>query len=219
MPVRFALTWLLGVNLILTGCSALAATTASPSAAPTLPATAGSATPASDPTMSVPSMPPDKDGPNDLTGFDCTAALQFRVAGSDAAGPISLVDVRIGGHDRFDRIVFETDGAGAYDIERGVPPFYQDGSGRELSIPGESFFRVRLPGTTKQLPDGSISYDGPTSLAPTGLAEVVSVQQGGDFEAVSTWYVGVRGPGACMRVTTLEEPNRLVIDIAQLAPS
>jgi hypothetical protein len=48
---------------------------------------------------------------------------------------------------------------------------------------------------------------------------VVSLVEGGDFEAASTWYVGVRGLGACIRVTALEQPNRLVLDIAQLAAS
>jgi hypothetical protein len=48
---------------------------------------------------------------------------------------------------------------------------------------------------------------------------VTSLVEGGDFEAVSTWYVGVHGPGACVRVTTLEGPSRLAIDIGQLAAS
>lgn len=222
MPFRLALTWLVGF-ILLAGCSAsspAATATPTPFVASGSPAASGSAAPVSaDPTMSIPSMPPDKDGPNDLAGFDCTAAVHFQQGGSDAGNPVNLTDVRVGSHEGFDRIVFETSGAGAHDIERATPPFFQDGSGRELSAPGDTFFRVLLPGTTKQLPDGSSSYDGPTSSTPSGLPVVVSLVEGGDFEALSTWYVGVHGPGACVRVTTLEQPNRLVIDIGQLAAS
>ena len=36
--------------------------------------------------------------------------------------------------------------------------------------------------------------------------------QGGDFEALSTWFLGLDG-GGCYRVFTLTSPSRLVIDI------
>jgi hypothetical protein len=215
MPVRPAVIGLLGLSLLLGACAGGGEVpTASATAQPTSPVP-GTA----DPTMSVPSMPPDKEGPNDLAGFDCTDNLRFQRAGSDIAAAVNLADVRIGAHEGFDRIVFETNRASAYDIQRALPPFFQDGSGRELNVAGDSFFRITLTGTTKQLGDGSSSYTGPTSFTPAGMSSVTSLVEGGDFESVSTWYVGVHGLGACMRVTTLDGPSRLVIDIGQLAAS
>jgi hypothetical protein len=215
MPVRPAVIGLLGLSLLLGACAGGGEVpTASATAQPTSP---GPGT--ADPTMSVPSMPPDKEGPNDLAGFDCTDNLRFQRAGSDVAAAVNLADVRIGAHEGFDRIVFETNRASAYDIQRALPPFFQDGSGRELNVAGDSFFRITLTGTTKQLGDGTSSYTGPTSFTPAGMSSVTSLVEGGDFESVSTWYVGVHGLGACMRVTTLDGPSRLVIDIGQLAAS
>jgi hypothetical protein len=223
MRFRLVVPGLLSLGLLLGACSAGPGTVASSSqsASPSATEVATTPSPASpDPTMSLPSMPPDKDGPNDLAEFDCTTAARFQQAGSEMAAPVNIADVRVGAHDVFDRIVFEYSvGIGAYDIERASAPFYQDASGRELTMAGDSFFRIRLPGTTKQLPDGSLSYHGPTSFSPTDTSHVVSLVEGGDFEAASTWYVGVRGLGACIRVTALEQPNRLVVDIAQLAAS
>ena len=215
MPVRPAVIGLLGLSLLLGAC---AGGGAEPS--PSATAQPTSSAPASpDPTMSIPSMPPDKDGPTDLAGFDCTGDLRLQRAGSDVAAAVNLADVRIGAHEGFDRIVFETTRASAYDIQRVLPPFFQDGSGRELTVAGDSFFRITMTGTTRQLADGTSSYRGPTSFAPTDTSSVTSLVEGGDFEAVSTWYVGVHGPGACVRVTTLEAPSRLAIDIGQLAAS
>ena len=52
--------------------------------------------------------------------------------------------------------------------------------------------------------------DPPTSRrASTKLVELV---EGGDFEAVSTWFAGMSSE-SCIRVITLGEPPRLVIDI------
>ena len=217
MSVRPVVIGLLGLILLLGACGESGAP---PSASPSPSPQPTSSQPASpDPTMSVPSMPPDKEGPDDLAGFDCTDGLRFQQAGADIAAPANLDDVRIGAHEGFDRIVFETDRVTGYDIQRASPPFFQDGSGRELAVAGDSFFRITLSGTTKQRPDGSSSYQGPTSFTPSGMSSVVSLIEGGDFEAVSTWYIGAHGPGACMRVTSLDGPSRLVIDVGQLAAS
>ncbi len=55
------------------------------------------------------------------------------------------------------------------------------------------------------------SYDGSTDLTP-GFAKLVELVEGGDFEAVSTWYAGMSAE-SCIRVITLDDTPRLVIDI------
>ena len=45
-----------------------------------------------------------------------------------------------------------------------------------------------------------------------GFAMLVDLVEGGDFEAQSTWYLGLNGE-ACVRVMLLSDPDRLVIDV------
>ena len=55
----------------------------------------------------------------------------------------------------------------------------------------------------------------PALIASGGRCEVVTtVVEAGDFEAVSSWYIGLHDP-TCARVLTLTDPARLVIDIQQ----
>jgi hypothetical protein len=60
-------------------------------------------------------------------------------------------------------------------------------------------------------PEGSVTYGGSTTFEP-GFNRLVELIEGGDFEAVSTWYLGLEGAG-CYRVLTLADPSRLVIDV------
>ncbi|MEO6578811.1 MAG: hypothetical protein ABIO99_07940, partial [Candidatus Limnocylindria bacterium] len=61
--------------------------------------------------------------------------------------------------------------------------------------------------------DNTSSYDGSTEFRP-GLPSLVHLIEGGDFEAQSTWYLGLTSE-ACVRVLQLTDdgPPRLVIDI------
>ena len=124
----------------------------------------------------------------------------------------SSSDVRVGEHDAYDRITFEfANGIPEFSIEEAEPPFTQDASGLPLEVDGSYFWKIVLRGGTKVSPDGGITYDGPTEFAP-GYARLVHLVEGGDFEAVSTWYVGMSAT-SCIRVAALNDPSRLVIDI------
>ena len=61
--------------------------------------------------------------------------------------------------------------------------------------------------------EGTSSYDGPTDFDP-GFATLVDLVEGGDFEAQSTWYLGLSRE-ACVRVIRLTDDGapRLVIDV------
>jgi hypothetical protein len=126
----------------------------------------------------------------------------------------NITDVRTGTHDGYDRVVFEfADGLPEASLERAEPPFTQDASGAPIDVQGESFLRLILRGGTKQTLEGTSSYDGPTEFE-TGYPALVHLVEGGDFEAQSTWYLGLAAE-SCIRVLTLTDDGtaRLVIDI------
>lgn len=144
----------------------------------------------------------------DLGAFSCE--LPFVEQASVARA--NIVDVRVGTHDGYDRVVFEfTEGLPEISVERASPPFAADGSGLPIDVQGESFLRVTLRGGTKQMDDGTSSYDGSTNFDP-GFPMLMDLVEGGDFEAQSTWYVGLASE-ACIRVSLLGDAPRLAIDI------
>ena len=144
-----------------------------------------------------------------LPPFACTPSASVASTTERA----QITDVMVGTHDGYDRVVFEF-GAGIPDamIEGVLPPFYADPSGLELAVAGTAFLKVTMHGATKVLPEGGVTYSGPTNFEP-GFDRLMQLIEGGDFEAVSTWYLGLDGAG-CYRVLTLADPDRLVIDIA-----
>jgi hypothetical protein len=143
-----------------------------------------------------------------LPPFACTPSVSVPST-TDRA---QITDVRVGTHDGYDRVVFEF-AAGIPDavIEGVLPPFYADPSGLELPVAGTAFLRVTMHGASKVSPEGSVTYNGSTRFEP-GFDRLVQLIESGDFEAVSTWYLGLDGAG-CYRVLTLPDPSRLVIDV------
>jgi hypothetical protein len=127
-----------------------------------------------------------------------------------------IVDVRVGTHADHDRVVFEfADGLPEFTLDRAAPPFAEDASGLPLQVEGSSFLRLTMRGGTKQTEDGTSSYDGPTDFDP-GFPMLLDLIEGGDFEAQSTWYLGLSAD-ACVRVMQLVGEGgspRLVIDVA-----
>jgi hypothetical protein len=196
--------FLLIAGFTLAGCAAVGSSPSAPSslaasasAEPSLPASAGASVPpsASEPTESLPA-------------FACTPSVTI-ASTTDRA---QITDVRVGTHDGYDRVVFEFD-SGLPDavIEGVLPPFYADPSGLEIEVAGSAFLKVTMHGGTKVSPDGVVTYDGSTDFEP-GFERLVQLVEAGDFEAVSTWYLGLDG-GSCIRVLTLADPVRLVIDV------
>ena len=124
----------------------------------------------------------------------------------------NIVDVRTGRHDGYDRVVFEFEqGTPELTLDRATPPFTQDASGEPIAVDGTSFLRLSMRGGTKQTDQGTSSYDGPTDFA-AGLPALVHLVEGGDFERQSTWYLGLSAE-SCVRVTLLEDPPRVAIDV------
>jgi hypothetical protein len=189
------------VAVTLAGC--LVGTTGTSSA---LPATTP---PASAPASVAPSAEPI---PSDALGpFSC----DLPVVEDATVGRAQIVDVRVGTHAGYDRVVFEfANGLPEISLDRATPPFTEDASGLPIDVEGTSFLRLTMRGGTKQTEDGTSSYDGPTDFDPA-FAMLVDLTQGGDFEAQSTWYLGLTSESGVRVMQLVGEggPARLVIDV------
>jgi hypothetical protein len=199
------------MTLLLAACgSPTALSSAGSSVAP-------SKTPASSSSASEPSLEPSDVGtplptvePSGESGFSC----DLPVEGSGTVARANITDVRVGTHDGYDRIVFQfRGGIPEYAIEAATPPFMADPSGLPLAVDGSAFMHITLRGGTKQTETGASTYSGPRNFHVT-FPTLVNLVEAGDFEAVSSWYAGL-SHSACLRVSTLSAPDRLVIDVGR----
>lgn len=193
---RSALAATLCITLGAAACSAPSAAGSAPSATPLArPSAAGSGTPTA--------------GAADATGpFTC--ALPITQAGT--ASLAQITDLRVASHLGYDRIAFEfASGIPQFTLTVATPPFARDPSGLPLQVGGTAHLRLVLHGGTKVSPDGALTYAGPKQFAP-GASRLVELVEAGDFEAVSSWLIGLRS-ASCVRVLTLSSPARLVIDL------
>ncbi len=133
-------------------------------------------------------------------------------------GPIAyLTSVRAARHPGFDRVVFEFRGARpGFQVRYRARPVHEAGSGRVIQVDGTAVLEVGMAwAATAQISDGKLhrTYRGPSRVRPSGTPIVTEVVKAGDFEAVLTWVVGTRAH-VPFRVFTLEDPSRLVVDLA-----
>ena len=131
-----------------------------------------------------------------------------------AVPPVAILyDVRTGCHDTYDRIVFDfSDNQPGYRVEYVEPPISQDGSGEPLDIAGEAFLYVRFYVAQAHDDAGNSTYTGPREITPD-LEAISEMEMAGDFEGYVTWGIGLPEE-LDFRVTALEDPYRVVIDIA-----
>jgi hypothetical protein len=127
---------------------------------------------------------------------------------STANATASMTALRVAGQAGFDRVVIEFSGTGA----PGVKVDYDnqpvaDGSGAPIAVQGVTTLKVRL------FPATSIEYTGQGRVTASDTKNITEVVRGGDFEAVLTWFVGLRTK-APFRVTVLQNPTRVVVDVA-----
>jgi hypothetical protein len=104
------------------------------------------------------------------------------------------------------------DGIPEYIVEVAHPPLTQDPSNQPMTVPGSHFLLIALLGATKYDESFNLRYTGPTRFDPDFPA-LAALYERGDFEATSTWYVGLKGE-PCLHAFTLTNPMRLVVDIA-----
>lgn len=143
-------------------------------------------------------------------GWICGLRVTLAATG---ASVVHVVDVRVGTHTDYDRIVFEFAEVGtpAFLSQHASPPFVKDPSGLPMTVAGSNVLELNLNGATKVADDGTLTYTGPTDFTP-GFPQLAQLVERGDFEAVNTWYLGLDG-GDCLRAAVVSDPSRLVIDV------
>ncbi len=98
------------------------------------------------------------------------------------------------------------------EVRPGIPPFTMDPSGLPLEVGGTAFVVIILRGGTALDADYRPTFAGPFDIAPGG-SPIVELRRGGDFEAVSTFVVGLAGE-PCVRLLPPDGRSRLVIEVA-----
>jgi hypothetical protein len=154
-----------------------------------------------------------QDGTTILPGEPSTASQEAEPTVPAPEGLVSVVDVRVGAHDGFDRLAFELvgDGAPGYRIAYTDEPV-GDASGLPVEVVGATALQVTLIGVAipGEEPGGATTFldDVP---GPDGgvILEVVNESL---FEGYHTFFVGLdeRLPFVVGR---LDDPTRLVIDL------
>jgi hypothetical protein len=91
------------------------------------------------------------------------------------------------------------------------PPFTRDPSGLPLTVEGSHFLQVVLQGGTALDADFQPTFEGPFDIALEG-GPIVEMKRAGDFEAVSTFIVGLDGP-PCARILPPDGTGRVVIQV------
>jgi hypothetical protein len=121
--------------------------------------------------------------------------------------------VRYGDRGTFDRVTLEFEGGlPGYSVRYVNPPIIADASGLEVNIEGSAFLQIRMEPAAGHDPNtGDQTYTGPLELKPD-LPSLLEAERTGDFEAVLTWVLGL-SEEVDFRVTTLDGPPRLVVDI------
>ena len=192
--------------LVLAACQAVApASAGTPSAATSASAPATPSAPASAPASA--STQPTVQPTPDAGPFSC----DFPVKGKATIQRAQLVDVRVGTHADYDRVVFEfAEGVPAFTLKKATPPLLEDASGETLDVDGNAFWQLVMRDASRSDLMGHPMFTD-TDFTP-GFAKLSELIEGGDFEAVSTWYFGLESE-SCVRVLTLHNPSRLVFDI------
>jgi hypothetical protein len=138
-----------------------------------------------------------------------TASKQERFP--DGLSSLYGTDIRVGGHECYERVVIELGGTGDFPgwrveyTDEVIPP---SGIPVEMGFPAVLDLRVLswMPTMEGQ------GYDGPTDFRPTTVSAIGRLVQYENFEGNTAWAVGLDRERA-FTVTTLADPPRLVVDV------
>lgn len=123
----------------------------------------------------------------------------------------TLVAVRTGSHEGFDRVVFEFDErVPGYHTEYIDRPVRKCGSGKVTQVAGDGWLEVRM------YPANAHTEEGRPTVADRermpNLPVLAELELTCDFEAVVTWVLGVESPNR-YQIRELSSPPRLVVDV------
>ncbi|HEX6373855.1 MAG TPA: hypothetical protein VF006_33310 [Longimicrobium sp.] len=128
--------------------------------------------------------------------------------------PVTLRDVRVGVNQGFDRVVLEFLGSGVpgYRVEYVDRPVHQCGSGDPVAVAGDAWLAITLRGTQAHTDQGAATIQ--QRERRLQMPVVKELEFACDFEGVVEIVLGVSRPNR-YRITELQNPTRLIIDIQQ----
>jgi hypothetical protein len=141
--------------------------------------------------------------PATTVGTQATAGSHVRLT--------KVVDLRVGAHRRFDRVVIDFVGRVPRHDVRYVRRLQYDGSGDHVPLKGRKFVAVSLTSARAHGPNFSDIYAGP-DLQQYSFDTLRGVALTGDFEGSVGFGLSLRRH-AHLHVFVLHSPNRLVIDM------
>jgi hypothetical protein len=152
-----------------------------------------------------------EDGAGDVPDFAADTEPATAEASADSA--VTVSDIRIGGHEGFDRVVFEVGGTGTpgWDV-RYVEVASSQGKGDPVDVAGAAVLQVTLTGVGYPYATGVEEYAGP-SLTGAGTSAVTEVVYDATFEGTAVAFVGTAAKNP-FRVHLLENPTRVVLEVA-----
>lgn len=157
------------------------------------------------PAEPVPEPPPP---PADEAAFEGTTGIVHVDRRVEVA---TLVDVRTGVHEQFDRVVFEfEDEIPGYHLEYVDTPQHRCGSGEEVWLPGQGWLSVRLFPARMHTAEYEATITERSRRELGG--QLRALEATCDFEAEVEWVLGLDSPEP-YRVFTLGDPLRLVVDV------
>ncbi|WP_433524943.1 AMIN-like domain-containing (lipo)protein [Nocardia pseudovaccinii] len=128
---------------------------------------------------------------------------------------LTVSGIRIGHHAGFDRVVYELGGAGTPGwIVQYTEQAVQDASGKVVDVAGRSILEVQITGSAYPFDNGVTPYSGPDPATDPSAPVVAGVYRSGVFEGTTQSFIGVNTDRPAFEVSTLTNPTRLVIDIA-----
>lgn len=130
-----------------------------------------------------------------------------------AQAPTRVVDIRAAHHPGFDRVVFEFSRRLPSSVRvRYVDELIGDPSGLPVRIAGRAILAVRF------FPTNAVGGSTAPARKAFALPNVMTTVQSGDFEAVTTFGIGL-AKRTRFHVSTLRNPSRVVIDIRAAFPT
>ena len=129
-------------------------------------------------------------------------------------GPVVLSDVRVGVNQGFDRVVLEFLGSGVpgYRVEYVDRPVHHCGSGDPVPVAGDAWLAVTLRGTQAHTDQGQATVQQRERRLQMPIVKELEFTC--DFEGVVEIVLGVSRPNR-YRITELQNPTRLIIDVQQ----
>lgn len=147
----------------------------------------------------------------------CLPGRTTAPATATGTATVYLTDVLVAAAGCADTVTFtfRSGPAPGYDVSYKPGPFQDAGSGAPHPVSGNAFVVVRLhPAAIADFsqPSAPLSYSGPRSIHPTGVAHVQALEMTEAVEGYITWVIGLDAQRP-MKVTVTASPTSLAVTI------